>query len=195
MSSWFYQRSFHLLCLLLFLVFTSCSITSTPGFYHGYKNLSEKEKQAVQFLSDSVSITHLSNNYQIAAIKGHHLRNYAEQIDSLMIYFWSPNCTQSECIPITSFRDYCDKKGYSYLILADYYDIDKMNAQNTGSLPYLIANHIYYNINYANRLNGALFKDFLNLRRIDYNKFYGRFMLFNKGIHVRSYSALPFTKN
>ena len=61
-----------------------------------------------------------------------------------------------------------------------------MEFQNTGNLPILIPNHIYYKKYYANSLNNLFFKDLLNGYELVKEEKYNRFLFFNKGNFIES---------
>lgn len=117
----------------------------------------------------------------IVAVNGTQLLSYAREMDSLLVYTWSPHCTSKSCILISAFQDYCDSKNYEMVVVADYYDMQMMNAQNNLDLPILIANHNYYGKYYANGLNKRFIKDLLADSEKDYEPTGGRFLLLSKG--------------
>jgi len=149
------------LLLVLALIINSCVITNTPGFYNGYKKLSDHEKEQVIFLDDSSEIGDLNNRRQIVAINGRQLLTFAKGIDSLLIYTWGPDCSSESCILVAACQKYCNARNYKLAVVAEYYNMQAMNAQNVADLPVLIANHTYYNKYYAISLNKAFMKDLL----------------------------------
>ncbi len=165
----------------------SCVITNTPGFYNGYKKLTPEEKSSVVMLSSDSKLETLTNNRQIVAINGKQLVEYSKDIETLVVYRWSPNCSSDVCILISACQEYCNSKGYKLVVVSEYYDIEKMEFQNTGNLPILIPNHIYYKKYYANSLNNLFFKDLLNGDElIEEEKYNNRFLFFNRGKFTES---------
>ena len=175
-----------ILILFIFTFLNSCVITNTPGFYNGYKKLTADEKSTVVILNSDSELDTLTNNGQIISLNGKQLRKYAMEIDTLVVYRWSPNCSSDECILISACQDYCNSKGYKLVVISEYYDIEKMGFQNTGDLPILIPNHIYYKKYYANSLNNLFFQDLLNGRKLVEEEEYNRFLIFNKGDFIES---------
>ncbi len=174
--------------LIIGLLCNSCAITNTPGFYNGYKVLSDSDKQNVVFLD--TTLKRLDNNGQIIALNGEQLRHYALSVDTLLIYRWSPNCSSKSCILISACQDYCTKKNYKLVVVAEYYDMEKMKAQNIGDLPILIPDHLYYKNYYANRLNRLFYKDLLADQKLSKEHKYDRFLFLNRGILFDSTTTL-----
>lgn len=164
----------------------SCVITNTPGFYNGYKKLSPEEKRKVTLLNSNLKLNSLKNNDRIVAINGRQLREYAMDIDTLVVYHWGPNCSSDVCILISACQEYCKSKNYKLVVISEYYDFEKMELQNTGDLPILIPNHIYYKKYYANSLNNLFYKDLLNGHELINEEKYNRFLFFNKGNFIKS---------
>ena len=177
-----------ILYLLIAILLNSCVITNTPGFYNGYKKLTIQEKQMIVF-SDS-KLNQPTNNGQIAVINGTQLRDYAQGIDTLVVYRWSPNCSANVCISISSCQEYCKSNNYKLAVIAEYYDIEIMDAQNVGDLPIFIPNHIYYKRYFANSLNNLFFKDLLNGDELSKNDKYNRFYFFKAGKLIGSRNNL-----
>lgn len=176
--------------LMLVLVLNGCIITNTPGFYNGYKKLNPTEKEKVIFLSDSSNIRNLTNEGQVVAINGEQLLTYAKEVDSLLIYKWGPHCSAESCILISACQEYCNSKNYELVTVAEYYDMQIMNGQNTADLPIFIANHKYYGKYYANSLNRKLIEDLLADKNQMYDPGNGRFILLSRGEIVRQIKNL-----
>ena len=181
----FFTLKLSLLILTLALT-TSCVITNTPGFYNGYKKLTTEDKNKIMFLDDNARLDTLKNSGQIVALTGKHLREYASTVDTLVVYRWGPNCSAAECISISACEAYCNSKNYKMVVVSEYYDIPKMTVQNYGELPLLIPNHIYYKKYYANGLNDLFIEDLLNVKKLDGDDRYNRFLILNKGKFVAS---------
>ena len=130
--------------VLLLAVLNSCVIIDTNGFYTGYDKLSEIEKKEIVFVNPDSTLCSLKQSLKIYAISGLQLRSCLEENDTSLIYFWGPNCSSTDCILISSCQDYCTARNYKLFVVADYYDMKQMNAQNESIFPLLIANHNYY---------------------------------------------------
>ena len=176
-----------LLIVLILTVLISCSIIETNGFYTGYNKLTETEKKEIVFVKPDSTICSLQQSLKVYAINGLQLRNCLEKNDTSLIYFWGPNCSSNDCILISACQDYCNARNYKLYVVADYYDVKQMNAQNESNFPLLIANHIYYHKDYANKLNKLFLKDLLGSNTISKEDKYKRFLMFkaNKLIDIR----------
>lgn len=175
-----------IITLLILNFLNSCVITNTPGFHNGYKKLTQEEKSKIILLNSDSKLDTLTNNGQIVAVNGTQLREYAMDIDTLIVYQWGPNCSSDACILISACQEYCNSKNYKLVVISQYYDIEKMEAQNNADLPILIPNHIFYKKYYANSLNNMFFEDLLNgQEQVDDEK-YNRFLFFKKGTFIGS---------
>ncbi len=172
------------------LLMFSCVIIETPGFYNGYKKLSEEEKKNIVFVNQDSSICVLQNDYKIYAISGKQLRKCIASNDTSVIYQWGPNCSSSNCILISACQDYCKSKNYKLYVVADYYNMKIMDAQNNSDFPILIANHIYYDKYYAIKLNDLFVYDLLNGQKINKDELYKRFMFFKGSEYIGSKRSL-----
>lgn len=181
----------YIFLLLSFLLINSCIITRTPGFYNGYKDLSEEEKGKVVFLAPNSKIDTLRNNGQIVVVYGEQLREYITNSDTIIIYRWSPNCTADACISVLACQEFCTSKNYKLIVIAEYYNLEKMEVQNIGNLPIFIPNHIYYKKYYANRLNRLFMEDILKDNKLENDEQDYRFLILNKGKIVDFKNKLP----
>ena len=164
--------------ILLSTILSSCSIIETNGFYTGYDNLTEAEKKEIVFVNPDSTICSLQQSLKVYAINGLQLRRCLEKNDTSLIYLWGPNCSSNDCILISACQDYCNAKNYKLYVVADYYDVKQMNAQNESNFPLLIANHKYYHKDYANKLNKLFQKDLLGSNTISREDKYKRFLVF-----------------
>ena len=103
------------ICILFCITFLiSCTaIKNTPGFYTGYKNLSEAQKNQVIVLDDGFDLNKLKNDGNIYSIKASHLKQSLKKHDSSLVYYWSPNCSGSACILISACQKYCNENNYN----------------------------------------------------------------------------------
>jgi hypothetical protein len=167
-----------IICFISFFILSGCIITHTPGFYHGYDQLTEEEKNTVVFTQADSSICMLNQNGKVYAVTGRQLSECLKKNNKSIIYRWGPNCSSKECILISACQDFCNSGNYNLYVVADYYDLDKMEVQNVSDFPILVANHKYYGKNYANKLNKYFIKDLLMGATIDKGDKYKRFMFF-----------------
>jgi hypothetical protein len=165
---------------ILTMLLSGCMVVNTAGFYNGYKKLSEQAKKSVVLLDKEATINTLKKDTTVYAINGKQLKDCLSSNDTSLVYLWGPHCGSSSCILISSCQDYCTKRGYTLYVVADYYDMEMMSVQNKANTPLLIANHMYYNKYYANKLNGAFQKDLLNGYSLKGEQEYNRFLFFQK---------------
>ncbi len=175
---------------LFSLLITACIITKTNGFYIGYKELTNIERKDVVFVSPDSNICNLKQNYKIYAITGSQLKNCLTKQDTSIVYLWGPNCSSEHCILISACEDYCIKRKYKLFVVANYYDMQQMHAQNESIFPMLIANHIYYSKRYANALNTLFIKDLLSNNKISKDVQYKRFLVFKSDKLIEAKSNL-----
>ena len=178
--------------LILIVLFTSCVITKTPGFYSGYWTLSATEKDSIIFVTPQSYIRDLKNDRKIYAINGIQLRDFLGTIDTSVVYFWSPNCSSDNCISLKACQDFCDSKNYHLLVVSNYYDFDKMQIQNEALFPHPMfsVDEKYYNTKYCNKYNKLFISDLLVGQKIKEDDLYNRFMIFKKGILLKSVSNI-----
>ena len=175
---------------IFLLMLSSCIITNTPGFYTGYNRLSDNDKKKIIFVDKDSSICNFVNNDKIYAITGKQLRSCLMKNDTSIVYFWGPNCSSKSCISIAACQNYCTSKNYSLYVVADYYEIEKMQNQNVSNFPMLIANQQYYNKTYANSLNKRFTDDLLNGVNLNKEEQYNRFLLFKGDKLIKSKSNM-----
>ncbi|MBT4339723.1 MAG: hypothetical protein HOD63_14115 [Bacteroidetes bacterium] len=174
----------------ILLLFSSCIVTRTPGFYIGYNQLTDSEKQNIEIVDQDSCICNLGKNGKIHVINGEQLRDCLKSNDTSIIFKWGPNCSSKSCILISACQDYCSLKNYNLYVIADYYDIKKMQSQNVSDFPMLIANHNFYKRQYANSLNKKFINDVLNGQSINKENMYNRFLLFKGDKLIKSMNNL-----
>ena len=169
---------------------TSCLISiQIKGFNNDYKRLTDSQKQNVVFVEEEEKICNLlQDSTKIYAVNGKQLRECLKDNDTSVVYMWGPNCSAEHCILISACQDYCNKHNYKLFVVADYYDMEPMNAQNVAVEPILIANHFYYDRLYANTLRRLFLEDLLQYQPSKEETGWCRFMLF-KGDQLIEYRS------
>lgn len=167
---------------ILFFLLESCFITNTPGFYSGYKKLSNSEKMNIEILPENQSITNV--NFEkgfIYSITGNQLFELLTKNDTSVVYFFSPNCSSEECVPISKLEDYCVEKKYNLFVIVQYYDnLDVTRALNPSQMPLFSINHFYYKSDYCNKYTKLFLKDLLKINKNNKSE-YKRHYVFYKG--------------
>jgi hypothetical protein len=147
----------------LLLTLSSCIITRTPGFYSGYKRLESNQKKKVVIVNDIDELPMLidSNTYAITA---KHLHQFLKNSSRSIIYFWSPNCSGTACIPIQKFINFCQLHKYTPIVISEYYDVEMLAIQGVKPSSVFAINHWHYKTDYCNayvrRFKQSLFQLF-----------------------------------
>ena len=105
-----------LLYLLVAVTIQSCAIVHTPGFNSGYKRLTAEEQHKICFVS-SVDEIPDHNDGRIMAITADQLSVLLKKHENTLLYLWSPHCSSSVCIPLSTIQDYCDKSNLQLYVL------------------------------------------------------------------------------
>lgn len=72
----------------ILLLISGCIVTKTSGFYVGYNQLTDIEKQEVEILDKDSGICNLENKAKVYAINGKQLRDCLENNDTSLVYLW-----------------------------------------------------------------------------------------------------------
>ncbi len=155
------QTLLYILTVMLFFSYLGCTI-KVIGLYNGYKDLTTEEKTNVILLNAKQSICELNQDYKIYGVSGNQLLECLSQNDTSLVYDWAPRCDSEYCVLLSACQDFCSKKGYNLYVVAEYYDMKIMNAQNTIDFPILTANHNYYNEYSINKLKNKFEGELLN---------------------------------
>jgi len=180
--------------LLLFtFVATACGgcfISRTPGFNTGYRRLSEEDKAKVVFVNKDSAVCHLQSHKQVYAVTGKQLSACLKNNDTSVVYFWAPNCHSQSCILISACQQYCSLKNYKLYVVAEYYNMQKMQAQNVCDFPMLTANEEYYNMTYVDRLSRSFIRDLAGDEIFKYEDQGYRFLFFKGDNFIKGKSRL-----
>lgn len=159
--------------VLLFIIsglFSSCNIhvevskpSEIPGFNSGYNKLTDEDKKIIIKLSqDSTSHIPAKNDGNIYAVNALQLQNYLNKTNECIVYLWSPYCSSLNCISLKACQDFCDQNHYPLIVIAEYYNMDRMKVEiNSIISPLLIVDHTYYKTDYCPRYNRRFKKDLL----------------------------------
>lgn len=131
-----------LLYLLVAVTIQSCAIVHTPGFNSGYKRLTAEEQHKICFVS-SVDEIPDHNDGRIMAITADQLSVLLKKHENTLLYLWSPHCSSSVCIPLSTIQDDCDKANLQLYVLTEYYT-DALLQSDFLSHTMLSVNEFYY---------------------------------------------------
>lgn len=94
--------------------------------------------------------------------------NYKKTI----VYIWGPNCHSDVCVPLQIIQKKCLEKGYNLFVVAEYYDLEKMQYH------YDLNNNIYgvdveyYKTSLTDKYISKFLKDLdVSIEKNDYNRF------------------------
>jgi len=176
------MKTQHLLYLLPFL-FTACISLHISGLHSGYKNLSPAQKQKIKIVSDSTEICNLNNDQIIYSVTATQLLNCLQRNDSSVVYIWGPNCSSKNCILLGAAQSYCDKKNYKLYVVAEYYDMEQIDAQNNTKLPIFSINQKHYKTDYCNKYRKLFTRELVRNRKIEEDG--SRFFVFRQDNLIR----------
>lgn len=189
-----WSRKYYVDMLFAIMFLNSCVITRTPGFYSGYKRLSDSLKKKIIIVPDKETIP-LIHDYHTYAITAKHLKYRLQSNSKSIVYFWSPNCSGSVCISLRVFQKFCSENGYKPIIVAEYYDFEQLEIQGVKQSSVFAINHWHYGTDYCNtylrRFKESLFKEFkmaFNPKSFDkYIYFDGKTISTNKPFDLSKY--------
>ena len=168
---------FTLLVILIALLFSGCFITNTPGFYSGYKKLSEQEKNIIEFTKNKQYS--FDDTAKIYAITGTQLLEMLKKNDSTVVYFFRPNCSSKNCISIQYANKLCEAKGYQLIVIIGYYNFEVFAAQHIKSFNTYAINHPHYKTDYVDKYVRLFKTDLLGNYKLSKEKAYCDFLIFN----------------
>jgi hypothetical protein len=175
----------NLLFILSILFLQSCISIQLSGYNSGYKKLSTDQKSRVVVLEQKSSIRQLSNSDTIYKIKADQLLEFMASEDSVLVHFWSPNCSAPLCYPLDYVHKAYASTGYTLIIIADYFDMEVINGQSIEGLQYPLfaVNGEYYDTDICYKYHERFVADLLKQDKKNIEKFtlYTRHMLFSKG--------------
>lgn len=165
--------------LLLLTGLSGCSLINISGFNSGYKKLPDAEKARVVFTEKQDSTCNRPNDQKIYAVTGPQLLHCLKDNDTSVVYIWSPNCHSDVCVSLVAAQYYCTKRNYKLYVVAEYYDFEKTEPQNTNPLALLSVNHLYYNTDRCDAYVSKFTHDITEGRTGKEDR-YKRFLFFKK---------------
>lgn len=169
--------------IIIVIFFSSCIITTIPGFYSGYSELSEQEKNNIVFTEPDFDICNLQNDGKIYAINGTQLRNCILKEPKSLVYIWSPNCQSENCYSVDLVQEFCEKNGFAFFLISEYYDIEKLKIDKSKlkQYPMFSINEKYYKTRYCNRYSTLFVKDLLSDQIFKRDYKFSRYFIFENG--------------
>ncbi len=169
--------------IIIVIFFSSCIITTIPGFYSGYSELPEQEKNNIVFTEPDFDICNLQNDGKIYAINGTQLRNCILKEPKSLVYIWSPNCQSEYCYSVDLVQEFCEKNGFAFFLISEYYDIEKLKVDKSKlkQYPMFSINEKYYKTRYCNRYSTLFKKDILSDQIFKRDYKFSRYFIFENG--------------
>ena len=172
------RYTFTLLVILIALLLSGCFITNTPGFYSGYKKLSEQEKNTIEFTQNEQYS--FDDTAKIYAITGTQLSEMLKKKDSTVVYLYGPNCSSKNCISIQYANKLCEAKGYQLIVILEYYDFEIFAALHINNFNSFAINHAYYKTDLVVKYLRLFKADLFGNYKLPKENSYCRFWIFNK---------------
>ena len=136
-------------CLMLCLLFFSCTFANLTGFYSGYKLLTDEEKERV--VRCDRPIEELGNDGNVYVVDTAQMRAYLQRHDSVMVYDWSPGCPADHCISLPLFESLCKSHGVTSCIIKEYFQLDSLPSRDKVASPILFIDKSMYRTDYCNK--------------------------------------------
>ncbi len=99
----------NIIYIIVVILFSSCIITNTPGFYSGYSKLTEQEKNNIVFTEPDFDICNLQNDGKIYSTTGTQLQNCILKQQKSLVYIWSPHCSSENCYSLDLMQAFMRK--------------------------------------------------------------------------------------
>jgi len=152
------MKYIYIIFIVTSILFQNCGI-SVIGLYSDYEKLSEIDKEKIVFLNENDGICEIKKDEKIYAITGSQLLDCIETKENVLVYIWTPYCTQPTCYPLSHVQKYCASNGLILYVIANYYDSERIfSEQESIDLPLFSMNERYY----KRKLRHSYSKKFIN---------------------------------
>ena len=168
----------------MFSVFaSSCSINGNFKGLHSYYNQTVRQKPDFFVNSDTIDNlcdSDLSN--RIIITNGIKVKECLRYLPTSLIYMWSPNCSSGYCYSLAAIQQKCKEKNIQLIVVAEYYDISKMNLKYNLDKCIFSIDTKYYRTNLT-----AMYREMFLYDLTGENNPYLRFIQFENGILSRTF--------
>lgn len=166
------------------VIFQSCIITNTPGFYSGYKKLKPTEQERIHFIPANQIIPD-SNKNLIYAVNAQSVLNSIQKKDTSIIYIWGPRCHSRYCLSLQSVQEECNNRGYNLVVVAEYYDTVRFKHRPQLVNPLISINHKYYKTDYCQKYTRLFTDELRQGKQIPDSCNHYRYLVFNGNNFIR----------
>ena len=167
------------------LFLQGCVITNSPGFHSGYEKLTVSERARIQFVPPNQPLA-ATNGSLCYAVEANNILNSVHKMDTTLVYTWSPVCHSKVCLPLQNVQAYCTRKGYNLYVVAEYYDVQRMDMQPQLKNPLLVINHKYYHSDYCPRYTKLFDYALRRGQAVPDSAKYFRYYLFSGNTFIRA---------
>ncbi len=140
---------FTLMLSIWFLLSTSCQIR---GSFKGLTSNREELERTKPNIIESISYNCESSNNKkskIYIVNGHDLKFCISDYSKVLIYLWKPNCRSKACLDLELLQNLCDSINIELFIVAEYFDLHKMNTKYLIERPIFGIDTYFYKTNFT----------------------------------------------
>ena len=166
---------------LCFLTISCGLLRDTPGYLSGHHKLNDSQKSKIEIL-DTLLPEKLASSDAILVINGTTLRHYQTTTDTTLVYIWGAKCSSEVCVPLSYVDAYCKSRGYSLVIVAEYYDPIIFEQQWNSKYSLVFIDHFYYAQNKPNKYIPLFLKDVLGKEHTSLATTDDRYYIFKNGV-------------
>lgn len=132
--------------IMFFLVSGCASVTFTNvAKVSGYETAIDSIQQShVKWMSESNTLADVPNDGNIYAVSASQLLSVMKNYPNSMVYLWSPHCTGSACLPLSSVQQICDNRGLELFVVSrSFADIFTQNMTPRDHPVFIANEHTY----------------------------------------------------
>ena len=178
--------------ILIFGFLSSCIVhypSDIRGIYSYYRVTEKEHPNFIQRPESNLCEKESEEPFIIYRIRANELKACLVKSTKSIVYFWSPNCSAPVCIPPNYAQEYSSRQNVDLLIIATYYDYQKMNYDYNLDRPLLGIDTEYYRSNLTSRYLDRFKTDLIGKEAFEENKI-GRFYLFESDSLVMVSSSI-----
>lgn len=171
--------------ILFFIIFIfSCSINGTYQGLFTYQTSTLKKNPSLFTHIEACDAPSLSYKpYTVLITNGNLLRKCISAENSI-VYIWRPNCSSKKCLPLDFIQNKCNELEMELFIVAEYYDLEKMNKKYNIQNSILAIDNHYYKTKFVKNQLKKFFQDLTGL--FDFTNYMDSYFLFIDGNYVNS---------